>query len=231
MGPGGRAVEPERAPEPPWRALLESRSLPKEPLGHSPEPNQAQATSSRPPASLHRLRVFLTLEADSDRLLGPNYILYHGARGPSSFARMHASWPSGHTGPDRAVACVDPKHFRLYRRRNSWPTKWRSRMTTCSAPGSATPPRRPACCARTCRRPWPTGCGRCSVTVEESDFVAPELRANESDPLYSIPRRPGGVPACLYVLAGASIRPGGAGVALAAALRASADRPSAYAPL
>ena len=69
MGPGGRAVEPERAPEPPWRALLESRSLPKEPLGHSPEPNQAQATSSRPPASLHRLRVFLTLEADSDRLL------------------------------------------------------------------------------------------------------------------------------------------------------------------
>ena len=69
MGPGGRAVEPERAPEPPWRALLESRSLPKEPLGHSPEPNQALATSSRPPASLHRLRVFLTLEADSDRLL------------------------------------------------------------------------------------------------------------------------------------------------------------------
>ena len=63
-------MEPERAPEPPWRALLESRSLPKEPLGHSPEPNQAQATSSRPPASLHRLRVFLTLEADSDRLLG-----------------------------------------------------------------------------------------------------------------------------------------------------------------
>ena len=62
-------MEPERAPEPPWRALLESRSLPKEPLGHSPEPNQAQATSSRPPASLHRLRVFLTLEADSDRLL------------------------------------------------------------------------------------------------------------------------------------------------------------------
>ena len=73
-------------------------------------------------------------------------------------------------------------------------------MTTCSAPGSATPPRRPACCARTCRRPWPTGCGRSSVTVEESDFVGPELRANESDLLYSIPRRPGGVPACLYVL-------------------------------
>ena len=69
MGPGGRAVEPERAPEPPWRALLESRSLPKEPLGHSPERNQALATSSRPPASLHGLRVFLTLEADSDRLL------------------------------------------------------------------------------------------------------------------------------------------------------------------
>ena len=42
---------------------------------------------------------------------------------------------------------------------------------------------------------------QCSlVTVEESDFVAPELRANESDLLYSIPRRPGGVPACLYVL-------------------------------
>ena len=73
MGPGGRAVEPARAPEPPWRAVLESRSLPKEPLGHSPEPNQAQATSSRPPASLHRLRVFLTLEADSDRLLGQEH--------------------------------------------------------------------------------------------------------------------------------------------------------------
>ena len=29
VGPGGRAVEPETAPEPPWRALLESRSLPK----------------------------------------------------------------------------------------------------------------------------------------------------------------------------------------------------------
>ena len=31
--------------------------------------NQALPTSSRPPASLHGLRVFLTLEADSDRLL------------------------------------------------------------------------------------------------------------------------------------------------------------------
>ena len=39
-----------------------------------------------------------------------------------------------------------------------------------------------------------------SLTVEERDFVAPELRANESDLRYSIPRRPGGVPACLYVL-------------------------------
>ena len=29
MGPGGREVQPETAPETPWRALLESRSLAK----------------------------------------------------------------------------------------------------------------------------------------------------------------------------------------------------------
>ena len=39
-----------------------------------------------------------------------------------------------------------------------------------------------------------------TLTVEKSHFVAPELRATESDLLYSIRRRAGGRPAWLYVL-------------------------------
>ena len=39
-----------------------------------------------------------------------------------------------------------------------------------------------------------------TLTVEKSHFVAPELRATESDLLYSIRRRSGGRPAWLYVL-------------------------------
>ncbi len=39
-----------------------------------------------------------------------------------------------------------------------------------------------------------------TLTVDESDFFPPELRATESDLLYSIERRPGGGRAWLYVL-------------------------------
>ena len=118
-------MEPERAPEPPWRALLESRSLPKEPLGHSPEPNQAQATSSRPPASLHRLRVFLALEADSDRLLGAALAADVAAVWPQAVRRLVLVSPLGlfdaadpsadifaqPTGGLGALLCHDPAAF------------------------------------------------------------------------------------------------------------------------
>ena len=53
VGPDGRAVAPEREPEPPWRVLLASRSLPKglNPsrracLDHSTERNQALASQA-----------------------------------------------------------------------------------------------------------------------------------------------------------------------------------------
>ena len=61
-------------------------------MGHSPERNQALATSSRPPASLLGLRVFLTLEADSDRLLEA---LFFSAVGEAELRYGAAILPTG----------------------------------------------------------------------------------------------------------------------------------------